>query len=73
MEATINSIQSKPEETLTSQADDILLCVNQLHMASEEMSVRTDGTQLGLLESLDKCTRSLHEKIEDTTKDLHKD
>jgi hypothetical protein len=42
-------------------------------MASKEMNVRTDGTQLGLLGSLHKCTQSLHEEIEDTTKDLQKD
>jgi hypothetical protein len=28
-ETTTNSIQSKPEETLTSQVEDILSCVNQ--------------------------------------------
>jgi hypothetical protein len=42
-------------------------------MASEELSVRIDGRQLGLLGSLNKCTQRLQVKIEDTTKDLHKD
>jgi hypothetical protein len=77
MEAAINSIQSKLEETIKNMVENILAFVDQWTQdLSKELNVKTEDSQLGLQAmtmSFDVLTKSLCEEVVDKKKDLHKE
>jgi hypothetical protein len=54
--------------------EDALSCIGQrARWPRQKLNARLDGKQLRILQSLNKSTRSLHRRTEDTNRDIHEE